>query len=108
MIKFIGKTYEVNIWMGLNPGYGESDTSDLDQIQLVHDICQEYVECGLCVTVNDVQFIYTGGKESGVQIGLINYPRFPSKDEDVMQHAVELAYKLMNQLLMYLSFPTNC
>lgn len=49
---------------------------------------RQYVICGLCVTLETVDYIYTGGLESGVRIGLINYPRFP--ETDILQHAINL------------------
>lgn len=96
MIK-TGKTYEVNIWIGLREGYHgkEFPINDLD------DICQDYVKCGLCVTVSPTKFIYTDGSENGVKIGLINYPRFPSTNRAVLNHAIQLAKLLMKTLKQY-------
>lgn len=62
-------------------------------------VCREYCfEVGLCVTVEPVEFIYTGGEESGVRIGLINYPRFPTTEEALYEKASELATFLMRRL----------
>lgn len=48
-------------------------------ISRIEQVCrEECYEDGLCVTVTPVKFIYTGGEELGAEIGLINYPRFPS------------------------------
>ena len=39
---------------------------DLDQIK---QACREYcMEVGLCVTVRPIDFIYTGGEESGAEV----------------------------------------
>lgn len=46
---------------------------------------------GLCVTIKEILFIYTGGEEYGVEIGLINYPRFPTTEKKLMEQAIELA-----------------
>jgi hypothetical protein len=55
-------------------------------------VCREYCfNVGLCVTVEPLAFIYTGGEESGFRVGLINYPRFPTTAEALHQHATELA-----------------
>lgn len=65
--------------------------------QVIRDVC--YYE-GLCVTVDPTTFIYTGGEETGVAIGFVNYPRFPSKPEELLQRARAMAEKLipaMNQ-----------
>lgn len=56
------------------------------------------MEVGLCVTVEPLDFIYTGGAESGVRIGLINYPRFPAEPADIWAKAVSLAELLIVHL----------
>ena len=59
-------------------------------------ICREYcMAVGLCVTVEPVQYIYTGGEESGVRIGLINYPRFPSTHDEMREKVRRLAESLV-------------
>lgn len=64
-------------------------------IDRAKEICAEYVMVGLCVTVSPTEFIYTGGREAGFVVGLVNYPRFPSTPEDIRGHAEELARRLM-------------
>lgn len=62
-------------------------------------ICQSYCdEVGLCVTVTDSFYVFTGGSERGVIVGLINYPRFPKKPDDIWQHAEVLAAFLCDRL----------
>lgn len=62
-------------------------------------VCREYCfAVGLCVTVEPVAYVYTGGEEAGVRVGLINYPRFPSSEEAIAAHAVTLAADLMVRL----------
>lgn len=46
---------------------------------------------GLCVTVTETIFIYTGGEEFGAEIGLLNYPRFPVTEEELFKTAYALA-----------------
>jgi hypothetical protein len=58
-------------------------------------ICREYVLTGLCVTVEPVEFIYTGGQERGVRVGLINYPRFPAEPAEIFAKAEDLAMRLI-------------
>ena len=94
MIEKVGKTFYANIWLGLRNGY-DGEVAD---IQFVKNMCQDYVEKGLCVTVTETEFIYTGGNEPGVIIGLINYPRFPTTDEAVVHDACILADLLMKSL----------
>ncbi|NTJ67586.1 hypothetical protein G6M50_06380 [Agrobacterium rhizogenes] len=46
---------------------------------------------GLCVTLTAQTFVYTGGREEGFKIGLINYPRFPSSLDELVAKAKWLA-----------------
>lgn len=58
----------------------------------IEQVCREYVMKGACVTVTPTNYIYTMGEESGAEIELINYPRFP-KDYpriELLEEAVEL------------------
>ena len=58
-------------------------------------ICLAYCdEVGLCVTVTETHYCYTGGEEAGVIVGLINYPRFPSDPAAIWTRAEELAARL--------------
>jgi hypothetical protein len=59
-------------------------------------ICREHCfEAGLCVTVEPIDYIYTGGVEAGVRVGLINYPRFPVERMELESQAYKLARRLM-------------
>lgn len=60
--------------------------------ELVRRFCYNV---GSCFTVTPTEFIYTGGSESGVSIGLVNYPRFPCKLDDLHSIAIKLAECLM-------------
>ena len=61
-------------------------------------ICREACMAGLCVTVEPTEFIYTGGSETGVRVGLINYARFPADPAAVFAQAEALALKLVEGL----------
>lgn len=62
-------------------------------------ICREFCfGVGYCVTVERAEYIYTGGQESGVVVGLINYPRFPATPEQITEKAEQLGMKLMEGL----------
>lgn len=62
-------------------------------------VCREYCyDAGLCVTVEPVTYIYTGGEEAGVRIGLINYPRFPNTEAELASNAKSLADLLLHRL----------
>lgn len=65
-------------------------------------VCREYcMEVGACVTVEPVDYIYTGGQEAGVRIGFINYPRFPTDVWGIKDKAGELARRLMERLCQH-------
>ena len=56
------------------------------------EICQKYCnEFPLCVTLKQNEYIYKDGNEIGFEIGLINYPRFPSTPNQITQKALDLA-----------------
>lgn len=61
-------------------------------------ICQNWVMKGQCVSVSDTDFVYKMGRESGVCVTLINYPRFPSSAKSLHTDAEELANKLLHGL----------
>ena len=72
---------------------------DLEQAK---QVCREYCfDAGLCVTVEPVAYIYTGGEEAGVRVGLINYPRFPSDVGELRVKAQGLAETLMRRLCQH-------
>lgn len=64
-------------------------------LAVAEQVCREYCLVGLCVTVEPTRFIYTGGEETGVVVGLVNYPRFPSTPEQITEHAYKLAELLV-------------
>lgn len=65
-------------------------------------VCREFCMAGgACVTVEPVDYIYTGGEEAGVRVGFINYPRFPSDEDAIMSKAKRLADKLMHKLCQH-------
>lgn len=67
-------------------------------LAVARQICREFCMRGLCVTVEPTEFIYTGGAETGVRIGLVNYPRFPSEPADLLIEARQLADDLRQGL----------
>lgn len=65
-------------------------------------VCREYCfEVGLCVHVEPVDFIYTGGEEAGFKVGIINYPRFPAAESALRDTATALAKRLMERLCQH-------
>ena len=61
-------------------------------------IVRRYCMTGLCVTIEPLDYIYTGGREAGMRIGLINYPRFPSDSTKILETAIDLANVLRDEL----------
>ena len=61
-------------------------------------LCRKYCMTGLCVTLLKCDFVYTGGAESGVEVGLVNYPRFPSTEDEIRKKSVDLACELIRGL----------
>ncbi|RWO06271.1 MAG: hypothetical protein EOS07_21770 [Mesorhizobium sp.] len=60
--------------------------------------CQEFVLEGECVNFAPCEYIFTGGREPGVRVGLINYPRFPRSSSEIFDTAVRLAEFLITRL----------
>ena len=73
------KTFEIKIYIG-------------GSYEKALDICQEFCSReGLCVTVTPTEYVYKYGRASGVIIGLMNYPRFPTTLEELERIACLLA-----------------
>lgn len=61
-------------------------------------VIQRYAaDNGLCVSLTPQSFIYSGGREEGFKIGLVNYPRFPKEPSEILARATELARVLLGQ-----------
>ena len=60
-------------------------------IEVAKQVVREYVRCGLCVTIEPMLCVYTGGEENGYIVGLRNYPKYPSTLAQIMGHALALA-----------------
>lgn len=62
-------------------------------------ICRDFCDAvGLCVTVTETAYCFTGGREQGVIVGLINYPRFPAGPTSIWERAEQLASVLCERL----------
>lgn len=51
-----------------------------------------------CVTVTKTNYVYTGGAEPGVIVGMINYPPYPKEPEALLEQAKDLAECLKDAL----------
>lgn len=81
MLTKVADTYTVRIWIA-----GNYDKAE--------EICREFCEQGMCVSICPMNYIYTGGEESGVCVTLINYARFPKTQEEIDILAENLAERL--------------
>lgn len=50
-----------------------------------------------CISVTKTMFVYRTGKEAGMSIGIINYPRFPNNEEEIREQALWLANTFMHK-----------
>ncbi len=65
-------------------------------MEIANHVCRAYTfQVGLCVTLTKTEYIYTGGAENGFIVELINYPRFPSDHEKLLELAEGLAEELI-------------
>lgn len=69
-----------------------------DRDSAIESLRRQCFEEGLCVSVVDADYVYTGGMEHGVRVRLINYPRFPKTLSEIMARAVRVARELMLDL----------
>lgn len=95
-----GNTFWAEIYCGLTPGYDEATNETLvGQRVLADTVCREFCDDHeIGVTVTNMTFIYPGGKEPGVIVGLFDYPRFPTGWPKVLASAKELADVLLVSL----------
>ena len=88
--KVISHTYTATIYCGFKERQvgGSYYPNTLKCLEIeARNICKEYCdEVGLCVTFKLVEFLYINGDESGVEVGLINYPRFKSTPTEIQDH----------------------
>lgn len=82
-------TAQVTIWVA-------GDEADAKRV------CRKFcLDVGLCVTVTPTEYIYTGGSERGVMVGLVNYPRFPRTFDQIWATALQLARTLRDELFQH-------
>ena len=65
-------------------------------------VCREFcMDEGACVQVHLVDYVYTGGEESGVSVMFVNYPRFPKDSDEIYRQAKRLALKLRDRMCQW-------
>jgi hypothetical protein len=87
------KTFTATIYVGFKMGYNGDELP----WSVGEKICQDFVnDIGLCVTLTPTAFVYKYGRENGMTVGLINYPRFPDAQMNIKVKAFRLAKLLMS------------
>jgi hypothetical protein len=81
-------SFWATIYVGLRVRYTSEQHSFAEAGRIVSRYCDVV---GLGVTMTPTEFVYKNGKEPGIAVGLINYPRFPSSPDDIRRHACNLA-----------------
>ena len=93
------KSYNVQIWVGLQETYNNKKIHNLNDVR---KICDEWVdEIKDCVSITPTEFRYVNGFEKGVIVGYIQYPRFERTEEGIKARAIRLGEKLMIGLNQY-------
>lgn len=82
---FYGKSYWAKIYIA-------------GSIEQIEQVCREFVQQGLCVNVKRNKYIYKYGEETGAEIELIQYPKYPADEQDILEKAAELAEILLDRL----------
>lgn len=90
-------TFYADIYVGFQEEYSGRVPAFAREISF--KICSAYCDrVGLGLTFTDTEFIYVKGNEPGIKIGLINYPRYPSTNEEIVAHALRIAESLKREL----------
>lgn len=102
------KSYNVNIYCGLQETYDKNKTHSIED---AFKICDNFVnERKDCVSITETNFRYVDGFEKGVIVGYINYPRFPRTESEILERALLLANRLMyglNQFRVTVTTPNE-
>lgn len=53
---------------------------------------------GACYQITACDYVYTGGKESGITARVICYPRFPKTDAELLEESTKFAFGLAEKL----------
>ena len=63
--------------------YGFADIYIAGCATIARHYCMEFCLEGLCVNIQNCDFSYTGGYETGIKVGLINYARFACSQDEI-------------------------
>ncbi len=90
-------SYTVEIYIGLREMYTDIRRPYGELL----NFCNKFCDQGLCLSIAPIDYVYTNGHEKGARITLINYPRFPKEDQDIVAIATELGYLLMREFKQF-------
>lgn len=62
------------------------------------NLLQKYVLNGECLSCKPVDYVFTHGREAGIEVTVINYPRFPRDYDTLFQVAKDVATCLLDGL----------
>ena len=51
----------------------------------------------ICFSLDSVDFPYAGGEQHGFRVGIINYPRFPREESELLEIAITLTKYLIEE-----------
>jgi hypothetical protein len=94
-------TFTATLSVGFRRGYSDYVHTKDEAIDVIQAYCNDV---GLCVKIVDVLFIYSQrpgtphGRDPGIDVCLINYPRFPSTPDQVRTHAEAIGLRLKEVL----------
>jgi len=94
MREMICDTYEIKIYVGLKEHY-DGIVHDSKEVK---KLLFNYVNVDkIALSITELSFVYPVGGEPGVMIGIINYPRYPLKEEELRAKAFKIAKLCMNE-----------
>ena len=59
---------------------------------------QSYMEKGMCVSCRKTDYVYTYGKEAGIEVTLINYPKHEMTNDEWIAEARAIGTFLLDEL----------
>lgn len=88
-------TFTATIYVGRK----NNDSGEIEDYIVALEFLQEYCNInGFCFSFKHIDYIYKGGSEPGIEIGIINYPRFPAENFKLKAIALAVADTLRELL----------
>jgi len=86
----VAESHGIDVWVSTGSIFNDA---------LAENVVQQYADhVGLCVSVTKTKYIYAGGSEKGLRVGLRNYPRFPSDIRELWTHAYKIGRAVTEEL----------